>query len=47
MPDSDLADYGVASDNDPKSIRAYLLKDSFQLLRTYETIHWATWFLQK
>jgi transposase len=32
---------------DIKSVRAYLLKESFQLFWTYETVHWATWFLRK
>jgi transposase len=30
-----------------KSVRAYMLKESFQMLWAYETVRWATWFLRK
>lgn len=30
-----------------KSVRAYLLKESFQLLWRYESVHWARWYLKK
>jgi transposase len=32
---------------DLKSVRAYLLKESFQLFWTYWSPHWARWFLRK
>jgi transposase len=32
---------------DLKSVRGYLLKQSFQLLWTYTSPHWACWFLRK
>ena len=32
---------------DLKSVRAYLLKESFQLLWTYTSAYWAGWFLEK
>jgi transposase len=32
---------------DLKSGRAYMLKESFQMLWAYETVRWATWFLRK
>ena len=30
-----------------KSVRAYLLKESFQLLWRYESVYWARWYLRK
>ena len=30
-----------------KSVRAYLLKEGFQLLWRYESVHWARWYLKK
>jgi transposase len=32
---------------DLKSVRAYLLKESFQLFWQYESPHWAKWYLRK
>lgn len=32
---------------DLKSVRAYLLKESFQALWTYRSPHWARWYLKK
>ena len=32
---------------DLKSVRAYLLKESFQLLWTYTSPYWASWYLEK
>ncbi|NJN70289.1 MAG: ISL3 family transposase [Nitrospira sp.] len=32
---------------DLKTVRAYLLKESFQLLWTYSSPHWARWYLTK
>ena len=32
---------------DLKSVRAYLLKESFQLFWNYSSPHWAEWFLEK
>jgi len=32
---------------DLKSVRAYLLKESFQLLWTYSSTYWAGWYLEK
>ncbi len=32
---------------DLKSVRAFLLKESFNLLWTYNSVHWAQWYLKK
>lgn len=32
---------------DLKSVRAYLLKESFQLFWNYKTVYWAEWYLKK